>query len=293
MSKYSMALKGNEHAVLLFHGLAATPLEVRYLANALHRQGFSVFAPTLPKYGFNTDGDCGTWSEWIDLARTQFLALEREYETVCVGGLSMGATLALALAAQERSITAVAVLSTVLEYDGWVVPWYRFLFKLAYYTPLRNIYRFHEGEPYGLKNIQLRKRVAQAMATTAISDVGPASFSMEQLYQARQLAAYIKKTIGNVKSDTLVIHAIDDDTASPKAADFVMQKIGAANKRKIFLDNSYHIITMDNERELVARETAAFFQESILRKQSTSMTQGPQVVNAQIERAKRITALGG
>ena len=51
MSKYSMALKGNEHAVLLFHGLAATPLEVRYLANALHRQGFSVFAPSCQNTG--------------------------------------------------------------------------------------------------------------------------------------------------------------------------------------------------------------------------------------------------
>ncbi len=293
MSKYSMKLEGNEHAVLLLHGLASTPLEIRYLANALHRHGFTVVAPTLPKYGFNTDGDCGDWRGWIDAAREQFLALERQYETVCVGGLSMGATLALALAAQERTITAVALLSTTLEYDGWVVPWYRFLLKFAYYTPLRNLYRFHESEPYGLKNVQLRKRVAQAMATSAVSDIGPSSFSMEQLFQAGQLAAYAKQSVAKVKSDTLVIHAIDDETASPKAAEHVWNHVGAAHKRQIYLDNSYHIITLDNERDLVARETAAFFQESVLRKRATGLTQGPQMIMDELARARRVTELGG
>jgi carboxylesterase len=293
MSKYSMALQGNEHAVLLFHGLAATPLEVRYLAQGLNRQGFSIFAPTLPKYGFHTDNDCGTWEEWIDIAHTEFAALATKYDTVCVGGLSMGATLALALATKERAISSLALLSVTIDYDGWVIPWYQFLLKFAYYTPLRNIYRFHESEPYGLKNVQLRKRVAQAMATAAVSDIGPSSFSMEQLYQARQLGNYVKKSVNNITCDTLVVHAIDDDTSSPKTADYVFSTVNAAHKRKIFLDNSYHIITLDNDRELVTRETAAFFQESIIRQNATGTTQGPQIVNAEIERARRITQMGG
>ena len=146
----SFQLKGNEHAVLLIHGLASSPLEVRYLATSLHRAGFSVDAPQLPRYGVVMEGEsCGTWQEWLEEIRARYVALESQYETVCVGGLSMGATLALALAAQERSITAVALLSLTLAYDGWAVPWYRWLFNLGYYTPLRNRYRFHEGEPYG------------------------------------------------------------------------------------------------------------------------------------------------
>ena len=39
---------------------------------------------------------------------------------------------------------------------------------------------------------------------------------------------------------------------------------GDDRKRKILLGDSYHIITMDNERDLVARETIRFFQESIM-----------------------------
>jgi carboxylesterase len=287
-------MEGNEHAVLLMHGLASSPLEMRYLATTLNRMGFTVSAPSLPRYGHGSvEEGCGTWEEWIDIAQSHFRELEGRYETVCLAGLSMGATLALATAIRERTTTALALLSLTLHYDGWVVPWYRFLFTPAYFTPIRKFYQFHEGEPYGLKNIQMRKRVAQAMAASSFSDVGPATLSMEQLRQARLLAGYAEENAAKAKSDLLIIHAIDDETASPKVVDFAMEHIGSPIKRKILLDNSYHIITMDNERELVARETGLFFQEAIRRKHATGLTQGPQVVNEQLALAKRLAELGG
>ena len=202
--------------MLLVHGLASSPLEMRYLATSLNKMGFTVSVPSLPRYGYGNSQGCGNWEEWIELVRAKFSELEGGYDTVCVAGLSMGATLALAMAVRERSITALALLSLTLRYDGWVVPWYRFLFNVAYYTPLRNVYKFHEGEPYGLKNIQLRKRVAQAMATAEFSDVGPSTLTMQALHQARLLAHYVEQHASKVKSDLLVIHAVDDETASPK-----------------------------------------------------------------------------
>ncbi len=62
------------------------------------------------------------------------------------------------------------------------------------------------------------------------------------------------------------MHSADDETASPRNAQVVYDGIGAERKRKIMLGDSYHMITIDNERDLVARETIRFFQESIMRK---------------------------
>ncbi len=59
----------------------------------------------------------------------------------------------------------------------------------------------------------------------------------------------------------LLIHSIDDDTSTVANAEVVHNRIGSTVKRKIFIDDCYHIITMDNERELVARETRWFFEE--------------------------------
>jgi carboxylesterase len=52
---------------------------------------------------------------------------------------------------------------------------------------------------------------------------------------------------------------VDDDVSTPRSADFVTSHIGSDHVHKILLHNSYHMITMDNERELVADETIRFF----------------------------------
>jgi carboxylesterase len=49
----------------------------------------------------------------------------------------------------------------------------------------------------------------------------------------------------------------------PESAEFVVDRIGSSTVRKIFLDNSYHIITMDNDREQVALETGDFFLQNV------------------------------
>lgn len=254
-------LHGGEHAVLLLHGLASSPLEMRYVAKMLHRKGFSVAVPHIPGYGYG--GSAGDWREWHHSALGSFEQLKRDYRTVSVSGLCIGAVLALSLAIEKsRDIAALSLLSTTLYYDGWSVPWYRFLLPLGYYTPLRHVYAYHEREPYGLKNEALRKRVARSMQQ-GITEVGAASIPMNHIYQATCMTRNVMRNIGAVKTPALVIHAIDDDTSSVKSVDFITRNIGSRSVRKILLDDSYHIVTMDNERETVASETSSFFIENI------------------------------
>lgn len=255
-------LVAGEDAVLLLHGLASSPLEMRYVAKMLHRDGFSVAVPHVPGYGYG--GKATDWRQWRDYALNAHDRLKRDYRTVSVGGLCIGAVLALSLAIEKgRDIVALSLLSTTLDYDGWSVPWYRFLLPLGFYTPLRYVYAYPEREPYGLKNEALRQRVARAMRQGPLTEVGPTSIPLSYVYQATRLIRHVKRGIGRVDVPTLVLHAIDDDTASVKSADFVARHIGSQVVRKIFLDDSYHIVTMDNERELVARETCNFFREQI------------------------------
>jgi len=263
MSSYqrSFYLEGGPHAVLLLHGLSGTPAEMRFLAKSLNRGGFSVAVPYIESYGLGSK--CTTWPEWLCAVRGHFEALKNKYETVSVSGLCIGSTLALALALEQPNIQALSLLSTTLQYDGWTIPWYHFLLRLAYFTPLRHRYQLKEQEPYGLKNEQLRAKVAKHMATSLESAIGSSFISMPHIYQAHQLAHYVKKNINKIHTPALIIHAVDDDTASPKNADFVYNNIASTCKQKILLEDSYHIITMDNEREIVSYQTELFFNENI------------------------------
>ena len=42
---------------------------------------------------------------------------------------------------------------------------------------------------------------------------------------------------------------------------FILDNIGAADKRLVWLDHSYHVATLDNDKELIASETLRFIQQ--------------------------------
>lgn len=277
-------LKGGRHAVLLLHGLSGTPLEMRFLAKALHRGGFTAVAPYIEGYGLGSP--CSDWKSWLRAACREFDVLRQQYATVSVGGLCIGATLSLALAAERPDVHALSLLSTTLRYDGWTIPWYHVLLNLAYHTPLRRFYTFREAEPYGLKNEELRSRVARSMADTANSEIGSSTISLAHIYHARQLAGHVRRRLPSITTPALVMHAVDDDTASPRNAETVHRRLGSTRKRKILLDDCYHIITMDNEREIVARQTQLFFEEGLPAAAALPAV-GAEISSRALQRARR------
>jgi carboxylesterase len=184
------------------------------------------------------------------------------------------------------------LLSITLSYDGWAIPWYLFMFDYLYYTPLRSRYRYREHEPYGLRNEALRSKIARAMQKNEISEVGPASIAMPALHEARRLASSMRKKLKGITTDCLIIHAIDDETSSPHNARFVESNIGASFLRTIWLDDSYHMITSDNEREVVGRECALFLRES----EATAVASNnptPVVSRALARRLRQLAAVAG
>jgi carboxylesterase len=260
----TITLPGGEHAVLALHGLLGNPLEMQHLGKRLQRAGYTVVIPLIPDYGFAAGSGqsyrTARHERWYAEVERHFDELKRTHKTVSVAGLCIGAVLALRLAiARGNEIAALSLLSTTLAYDGWSLPWYRFLLPLAYYTPARYLYAYQERHPYGLKNENLQRWIAREMKVTGSSAAGASRLSAEGIFQAHRLIREVRRNIGKVKTPALIIHAEEDDVASTKSADFVEKNIGSIIKRKLILYNSYHIITLDNEKETVADESIAFF----------------------------------
>ena len=262
-SMQSLTLLGGEHAVLLLHGLQSSPAELQPLAKRLNQAGYTVHVPHIKGYGFmhgDTPRSVTHWQEWHAIATQEFLTLKKQYKTVSMGGLCIGAVLSLSVAAEQGDdVAALTLLATTFWYDGWSIPWYRFMRYVGYYTPVRYYYSYREREPFGLKNEQLRKWIAREMSHKDSSIVGASKLNLPAIQEAERMIAVVKQRIGKVTAPAIVIHAEEDDVSSPRNARFVHANIGSKVKELVILHNSYHMITVDNDREQVANDTLRFF----------------------------------
>jgi carboxylesterase len=128
---------------------------------------------------------------------------------------------------------------------------------IPYWLGYRN-WSYKESEPYGIKNADMRRRVVNALKKDGVAMVGAAAIPGRYLWAAEKLMGFVRRSLPLVKADTLVIHSIDDETASPKNAELILQNITAEFRKPIWLGDCYHIITVDNEREIVTNETVEF-----------------------------------
>lgn len=258
-SQHAIDLPGGENAVLLIHGLTGSPFELKHMAQKLNQAGFTVKVPCLAGHGTTFDALAKTrWQDWYKTVTESFAELKKDHASVSVGGLCMGAVMALLLASEEKNqVNGLALMSTTLAFDGWATPWYRFLIDIVYYTPFRNVAYYSEKEPFGIKNERLRRQVAQGLKDNTI---GYSRFPCTAMHELLRLSAAAKKAMHKVTTPALIIHALEDDTASVKNAEYVEQHIGSAKKTKILLDNSYHMVTIDNQRAQVADNVIQFLQ---------------------------------
>ncbi|MCS6765435.1 MAG: alpha/beta fold hydrolase [Candidatus Protistobacter heckmanni] len=284
----SLYLKGGDHAVMLLHGVCGTHLELMITASWLNRAGFTVVVPFLPGYTYGQPSV--DYQSWILQACAVYDELRQMHQSVSVVGLSMGATLALAVAERVPDIAALVLLSTTLYTDGWAMPWYRFLLGLAWHTPLRSSYAYHERPPYGIKNIELRTRVKKALMEQKIAEVGGQEISLEHLHQAAKLSNHARDHLDLVQADTLLVHSIDDETASPSNAEEVLAGIASPRKEVIYLGDCYHMITVDNERETVNYETERFIKEAVNLKMRDPVFEMPEILSKELLRAARRAA---
>lgn len=260
-------------AVLLLHGLCANPLEMMPLARALRDAGYAVEAPALDGYGVvppvagapaadkPVRRAVPPFEQWVEMAAAHFDALAAKHARVAVGGLSMGAVLALALAL-KRPAAALMLLSTSLHFDGWnVSPWRRLL-PLAYVPPLRQWLAFRETPPYGIKNERLREWVAQAMNASHVSAAGADRLPAASLYQASRMIRLVRRRLHEIDAPAVVLHASEDDVSGPRSV-LELQRRLATTPEVHWFHHSYHMLTLDNERGAVTQAARQFLQRLV------------------------------
>jgi len=237
------------HGVLLVHGFTATPECLESLRQPLENAGFVVEAPLLAGHGTRVSDLRKTrWRDWYDSVLPAYRSLEKKTESVCVAGLSLGGLVALKLA-QEMTVRRLALMATPILFRGFVM---NRLLPLIAGSFLRHLYPYQPkffgpaiNDPKGKKAFKSYK----LMPVSSIQEI--VRFQED-----------VRPKLSLVKAPTLIIHSPKDTTSPYESMSYLEKNLGSKSVKTVTLKTSNHVLTLDYEKELVAREVVRFFKES-------------------------------
>lgn len=234
-------------AVLLIHGFTGSPWDMRPLGEALAEDGYFVKGMRLPGHGLSPEDMLGvTWRDW-ERAVAHALTDLAHYRRVFVCGLSMGALLALTLAAEEpERIAGLVLLAPAARFRGPTLQ----LLRASRGIPL-----FHRLRPW------IEKDATDIADPVALRDAPILrAWPAERLYDLWRIQDNAAQVLDAVQAPTLVMVAEQDHVVAPEGARDLARAL--KNARAVTfqrIDQGFHIMPRDHGRERVATEVRAFF----------------------------------
>jgi carboxylesterase len=231
------AIGGNE-GVLVLHGFTGSPHSLRGVAEALADSGMTVELPLLPGHGTAIDDllPC-RWSDWSSAAEEAYLSLAARCTKVAIVGLSMGGTLTCWLAERHPEVVGVVLVNPLVE-------------------PPADDARDAIAEIY---------RSGTAVAPGIGSDIAEPGVT-ELAYDGTPLAAVLSLFEGvegvalglaDISCPVLLFSSRTDHVVAPSNGDLVVDSVSGPCER-IWLERSYHVATLDYDRDEIDQQTVAF-----------------------------------
>lgn len=236
------------HAVLV-HGLTSAPGQMAPLKEALSEAGWQVRAPLLRGHGTSVaDLVRCHWQDWyadavaaVDDAQAAAGGAPVDYV-----GLSLGALLGLKLAIDHpERVRRLVCLATPL----FLYQWAKLLLAGFRYTPLG---WFVSQWP---KNFQLA--VHDPEGQIAYRAAGYTHFPVQAVTELVRLQDLVRPALGRVQTPLLLVHSRADLTAPPRSTETIAQTVRGPVEL-CWLTHSYHVVTLDYDRELVAERVIQF-----------------------------------
>jgi carboxylesterase len=227
----------SEYGVLVLHGFTGCPQSMRPLADAFAAAGYTVDLPVLPGHGTTIEDMIETtWDDWSSAADAAYAALAERCQGVVVAGLSLGGSIAAWLGSRHPEIAGIVCINPPVR-----VP--------ADMTEL-----IQQMVDAGQEHIPgLGGDIADPDATESAYDATP----LRPLLSLAAAADDLRAELAKVTSPMLLMTSPQDHVVPPVDSDELAAGVSGPVER-ISLDRSYHVATIDYDKDLIGKEAVAF-----------------------------------
>jgi carboxylesterase len=223
---------------------------MRWLAEHLNTQGYTVYAPRLAGHGTDYhDLERVMWGDWFTSALDAYHVLAQSCERVFVAGLSMGSLLTLLLA-QTVPVAGVVGIAVPLKFESRLMPYAHQIKRVNRYQDFADISDF----PRYLREEQLR--LGEPNYGRVRYDICP----MHALAEIYALGNTVRERLAQITVPTCLIFSKSDKTVPFENFQMAVDGLRNASVETHVLEKSGHIMTMDMERETVFSFVTTFIE---------------------------------
>jgi carboxylesterase len=236
-------LRGGDTGVLLSHGFTGTTQSMRYLGEALHRLGYTVSAPRLPGHGISPAAmAASTANQWIAALEDALTELRSHCSWLFIGGLSMGGTLTLYMAAKHPDTFAGAFpINAVIHPDA---------------PDLASLV-FERQAPPTIPGI------GSDIKDPASKELAYAEVPIPACKELYALTAVTRDLLPRITCPTLVLQSREDHVVPPANGRTIARRVGASRVQLVWLTNSFHVATIDYDKDRIVAEVDRFIKSVV------------------------------
>jgi carboxylesterase len=234
----AFAADGGRVGAVLCHGLTGMPGSLRPWGEALAQQGLTVRVPLLPGHGTRwQDANRVTWQEWYAALEACVDEVRARCDATFVMGLSMGGTLTIRLAEERSNDLAGIVL---------VNPSLFTTRRDAKLLPL--LQRFVPSLP----------PIASDIKKAGVVEPAYPKLPVKAAYQLAELWKLANADLSRITTPMLVLTSRNDHVVEPANSERLMAGASSAEKKQVWLEDSFHVATLDNDFPRIVEESLSF-----------------------------------
>jgi carboxylesterase len=222
---------GGQHGFLAIHGFTGSPSSMRPLAERFAAAGWAVECPLLPGHGTSINDMLPTrWSDWSTAAEDAYQRLaERVDGRIVIGGLSMGGTLTVWLAARHPEVAGIVCI------NPWVAP----------AGQLRDIVQ--AGVDMGQETMPA---IASDIAAPGVTELAYGEAPLRPLVSLFDGIEDMQPSLASITVPVLLLTSRQDHVVPPLNSDHLAEVVPGPVQR-VTLERSYHVATLDLDQDII------------------------------------------
>ena len=226
--------------VLFCHGFTGSPWSLLEWARLTADAGYRVALPRLPGHGTSwQELNVTHWRDWYAAVEREYRELSAACDQVFVAGLSMGGALALRLAEKHPGGVAGLIL---------VNP------AVVGYPNTRAI-------PLLSKVLPSAKAIGSDIAQPGVDEYSYERTPLRAAHSMLRLWADVRACLDLVTCPVLVYRSTTDHVVPAASTQYILSHISSEEVSEQLLHRSYHVATMDHDKEEIFAGALGFLQQ--------------------------------